>query len=78
MDVSVQILNIAGLICEFLAVFITAQRVFWKKEKAKEEEIKRMGKTLNERIQSAKDLQSWVLALLLAALVFQIIAVLIG
>lgn len=78
MDVSVQILNIAGFICEFLAVFITAQRVFWKKEKAKEEEIKRMGKTLNERIQSAKDLQSWVLALLLAALVFQIIAVLIG
>jgi len=78
MNVTVQILNIAGLICEFLAVFITAQRVFWKKEKAKEEEIKRMGKTLGERIQSAKDLQSWVLALLLAALVFQIMAVLIG
>jgi hypothetical protein len=73
-----QILNIAGLICEFLVVLAIARRVFWRRERVTEDETNESAQSVAERIFSERNLQAWVLALMPAAMVFQIAGILLS
>lgn len=77
MDVA-QILNIAGLFCEFVVLLVTSRRVFLTKEKAKEKAIEDIGQPLGRQILSERDLQVWVFALLFFGLVLQITGILLS
>ncbi len=77
MIAAAQILNIAGVSFDFLVVLIITRRVFLRKEKAKDEMTKEIGQSFLDRFLSEKSQQEWVLPLLCAGFVCQIIGILL-